>query len=99
MKLAYWALRVLLVILLAGFFVKNADPVTLRLYLGYQWNVPVALIMLLFFVGGVIVGLLVPLRTVLRLRRELAGFRSAQRRGSETDATPGAGIADLTGRP
>jgi lipopolysaccharide assembly protein A len=99
MKPIYWALRLFLVILLAGFFIKNADPITVRFYLGYQWDAPLALIMLLFFVAGVIIGLLVLIGTIFRLRRELAGFRRARRRGSQSELTAASGAADMTGGP
>lgn len=99
MKIFYWTLRLLLVILLAGFFIKNADPVNIRFYLGYEWTAPLALIMLLFFVVGVVMGLLVLFGSIFRLRRELAVFRRAQRRGLESDITPAPGATDLTSGP
>ena len=97
MKIFYWTLRLLLVILLAGFFIKNADPVNIRFYLGYEWTAPLALIMLLFFVVGVVVGLRVLFGSIFRLRRELAVFRRTQRRGLESDPTAVSGATDLTG--
>src|SRR6266446_2538748 len=99
MKSIYWALRLFLVILLAGFFIKNADPIIVRFYLGYQWNAPLALIMLLFFVAGVIIGLVVLSGTIFRLRRELAGLRRAQKRGLESELTAVSGATDMTGGP
>jgi putative membrane protein len=99
MKIIYWTVRLLLVILLAGFFIKNADPVNIRFYLGYEWTAPLALIMLLFFVMGVVMGLLVLFGSIFRLRRELAVFRRAQSRGLESDTTPVLGTTDLTSGP
>jgi uncharacterized integral membrane protein len=80
MKVIVWTLRVLLVILLTGFAIKNADPVTLRYYFDYEWHAPLVLILLVFFVIGAVLGLVVPLRTIFRLRRELSGIRRTQKR-------------------
>jgi lipopolysaccharide assembly protein A len=98
MKTIYWILRLVLVILLTGFFIKNADPVNIRFYLGYEWTAPLALIMLLFFVVGVVMGLLILFGSIFRLRRELAAFRRTQSRRLEADlTTPGA--PDLSSGP
>jgi putative membrane protein len=90
MKLIIWTLRLLLVILLTGFAIKNADPVTLRYYFDYEWHAPLVLILLVFFVIGAVLGLLVPLGTIFRLRRELNGIKRAQKR----DATESPGAAE-----
>jgi hypothetical protein len=48
---------------------------------------------------GVVMGLLVLVGSIFRLRRELAVFRRAQRRGLESDITPVPGATDLTSGP
>ena len=67
-----WLLWLLLLTLvLLGFAVKNSDTVALRYLLGWEWKAPLALMLFVFFVAGVIVGLLAGVGQVYRLRREL----------------------------
>jgi lipopolysaccharide assembly protein A len=72
MTVITWILRLLMVVLFTAFAIKNADIVTVKTFLGYQWQAPLALVLLAFFVGGVAIGLLGLLRTVFRLKREIS---------------------------
>jgi len=64
---------------------QNADPVTLRLFTLYSWEAPLAFVVLLAFASGVALGLLAGAIKVVRLKRELARTRRAQR---ETPTVP-----------
>ena len=48
MRYLGWVVKGFLFILLLGFAVKNSDVVTLTYYLGYQWQAPLVLIILMF---------------------------------------------------
>ena len=75
MRYLLWILRISLFLLLFGFALKNDEPTVLNYYLGYQWNAPLALILLVFFVMGVGVGLMAGFTTIFRLRREVSQLK------------------------
>jgi len=75
MRYLGWALKGVLFILLLGFAVKNSDVVTLTYYLGYQWQAPLVLIILMFFVVGAMVGVAACMGYLFRQRRELTRLR------------------------
>jgi len=75
MTVVTWIVRLLVVVLLTAFAIKNAEIVTLKTFLGYQWQTPLVLALLAFFVGGVVIGLLGLLGTVFRLKREIAQLK------------------------
>ena len=79
MRYVIWLLRALLFLVLLGLAVKNDQTVTLRYFLGYEWQTSLVVIMLLFFVAGAAVGMLAMLGTVLRQRREIAALKKELR--------------------
>jgi len=79
MRYLLWLIKFLLFVLLFGFAMHNADPVTLKFFLGYAWQAPLALVLLVFFVGGAALGLLAALGQVVKQRRELVGLRKELR--------------------
>jgi uncharacterized integral membrane protein len=83
MRILTWAILVALFILLLAFAAKNSDPVTLRFYFDLQWKAPLIALLLAFFVGGVVLGLLAMLSTWYALRREIARLRRSEISGRE----------------
>jgi uncharacterized integral membrane protein len=78
-----WALRFLIIVLLVWFAVKNAQEVELTGLPGQTMKAPLVFVLLVVFVGGVVIGLLAWIPTVVRQRRELARLqRTAERLGS-----------------
>lgn len=77
MQILIWIVRVVVVVLLMWFAVKNADPVTLRGYLDSTLTAPLALILLAFFGGGLLLGLLASLMSIFRLKREVRKLNRA----------------------
>lgn len=75
MRYLVWPLRALLFLLLLGFAVKNDQPVALRYFFGYEWQTSLIVILLCFFAGGVLVGVLAMLGNMFRQRRELAALK------------------------
>jgi lipopolysaccharide assembly protein A len=71
MKLVGRILAAILFVLFFGFALKNADEVTLRLFLDTELHTPLALLLLGFFVAGAILGILALTPTVFRQRRAL----------------------------
>lgn len=84
MRYLSWALRILLFLFLFGLALKNTNPVTVRFYLGSQWDSPLALVLLVAFAAGAAAGVAACLshayqqrREILELRRELRGKSTA----------------------
>ena len=68
-------LKTVLFIFLLGFAVKNSEVVTLRYYLGYEWSMPLILVILIFFAIGASLGVAASLTYLFRQRRELLSLR------------------------
>lgn len=79
MRYLFWTLRLLLFVLLFGFALKNSDPVTIHFYLGTQWEASLALVLLIFFGIGAVVGIFSCLSYVYRQRREILQLRKELR--------------------
>ena len=69
---------VLLFILFFGFALNNTETVTLRFFLGYEFPGPLVLMLLIFFIAGIVLGVFAMLPTLLRHRRDLSRFRKSQ---------------------
>jgi uncharacterized integral membrane protein len=68
-------LKIVLFVFLLGFAVKNSDVVTLHYFFGYEWQSPMALVILVAFAIGLMVGLLACSWRLLRSHRELRQLR------------------------
>ncbi|HEY8354848.1 MAG TPA: LapA family protein [Methylophilaceae bacterium] len=64
-------LLAVLCLLLFGFAIKNAEPVELQYYLGFRWQAPLSLMLLTSLLIGVVIGLLICLKPIISLRRQL----------------------------
>ena len=73
-----FALRSFLFLVLFLFALKNHEPVTLKFYFDLEWRAPLILLLLTFFVCGIVVGLAALLPGVMRRRREISALTSAQ---------------------
>jgi uncharacterized integral membrane protein len=79
-----WIIKAALFLLILSFALVNTDPVTVRYYLGYQWQAP--LVLLVAVCLGALVGLLVGLFHTLRLRRQVAALKRELRVQQSPDA-------------
>lgn len=75
MQYLLWIIKVALFLLILSFAIVNTDPVTVRYYLGYQWQAPLVLVLLVAICGGALVGILFGLFQTLRLRRQIAALK------------------------
>jgi lipopolysaccharide assembly protein A len=91
-----WIIRLLLVVLLMGFAFQNAEPVTLS-YFGYSWRAPLVLIILTFFVIGVIAGLLAISTTLYSQRQKITSLKRAAKKADT--ARSATGVSPTTGLP
>jgi lipopolysaccharide assembly protein A len=70
-----WILKLALLVLVIVFLVKNTDTVTVRYYLGSEWQAPLFLVLSIFFLAGVVLGVVASLAQVIRQRREIAALK------------------------
>lgn len=70
MRYLSWLFKIILFLLLLGFAVKNTETAVLRYYLGYEWQGPLVLILLVFFCTGAALGIVASLSYLFRQRRE-----------------------------
>jgi uncharacterized integral membrane protein len=75
-QIAAWLVKGVLFLLLLGLAIKNSEPVTLRYYLGVDWQAPMALVLFAFFVAGAVMGLLAMLAPWVRQRSEIRRLRA-----------------------
>lgn len=72
-----WFLRFIIFAFLVLFAVQNTAPVTLSLALDYYWQAPLVIVLLAFFGGGALLGVLSLVGTIFRQRREIARLKRA----------------------
>lgn len=85
MNLLMWIIRIALFLLILSFAILNTDPVTVRYYLGFQWETPLVVALLLAACLGALLGLLVGLFQALRLRRQISALKR-ELRAAQTPA-------------
>lgn len=70
-----WAIRAIIFVFLVVFATQNTDSANLRLLPGTVWQTPLVIALLVFFVGGVVVGALSLLGVIFRQRREISRLK------------------------
>lgn len=86
MKILVWGLRFAILLVLVWFSVKNAGLVTLNAY-PWSWEAPLVLIILAFFAGGVMLGLLASASSIWKLKREVKALNKALKARDNAAAT------------
>ena len=88
MRYLLWLLKLALFVLILSFAVKNTDTVSVRYYLGYEWQAPLMLVLLVFFCLGAAVGIVASLTHVFGQRREIVALkRELRAQGRAPDET------------
>jgi putative membrane protein len=75
MKIIFWIFKLALFFAALTFAVKNTDIVTVRYYLGAEWQTPLIFVILVVFCLGAAAGVIASLGHVIRLRREVSRLR------------------------
>ena len=70
-----WAVRLIIFSFLLLFAVRNTQPTMLRFVLDYVWEAPLVIILLAFFSGGAILGVLSMVGVIYRQRREITRLK------------------------
>jgi uncharacterized integral membrane protein len=74
MRILMWIFKFLLFVLVLTFAVMNTDTVTLRYFLGWEWQSPLIFVLLITFCAGIALGLTVGLGQILKQRREITAL-------------------------
>jgi len=75
MRAVLWGFRAFIFLFLLAFALKNTDQVSVRLFFDTAWQAPLIIIVLAFFAGGALLGVLSLLGTVFGLRREVSQLK------------------------
>ena len=65
----------LLFLIALGFAFENAEPITLRYYLGFAWQAPLSLTLLVAFVAGVGIALIACLSHITQQRKRIRALQ------------------------
>jgi lipopolysaccharide assembly protein A len=88
MQAFVWIIRLVIVLVLVWFAVKNAQPVTINGLPEQTWQAPLVFVLLVAFVAGMVIGLLAWIPRLVRQRREIARLRKAAAQQAAMPAPP-----------
>lgn len=80
MTLLTWLIRLIIFAFLLVFALNNAEPVTLNFLFDWSWQMPLVVLLLIFFVLGALTGLLSGLPAYWRKRREISRLKRENHR-------------------
>ena len=75
MRYLGWLIKLTLFGLVVVLLAKNVEPVTVRYYLGGEWQAPLFLVLSAAFLAGVLIGVSAGLAQIVRQRREIAALK------------------------
>ncbi|HKB73042.1 MAG TPA: LapA family protein [Burkholderiales bacterium] len=75
MRIVTWTIRLVLFLLLVALAAKNIEPVTLRFYFDLAWQMPLVVLLFVFFAAGALFGVLALVVPLMRQRREISLLR------------------------
>jgi uncharacterized integral membrane protein len=75
MKYFNWTFRFILFLWALSFALKNTDLVTVRYYLGLEWQAPLVFVLLVTFCLGAFAGVMASLTYVFRQKRLLSQLK------------------------
>lgn len=70
-----WAIRLIIFSFLVLFAIQNTEPVSLHLLLDQVWQAPLVIVLLGFFSGGAMLGVLSVVGVIFRQRREISRLK------------------------
>lgn len=100
MQFISWLIRIFLFVIALGFAITNTQTTELSFFMSpVTWKAPLVIILLAFFVAGVLMGLLAVVPTLYRNRREIARLRKEVALAVRAQATPAAAPSADTPAP
>lgn len=94
MRYIWLAAKTLVFLLLLAFAVNNRQVVEFRLLFNYGWDVPLIIVLFVFFALGAALGVMACYVRLYRLRRELQGARRELRALQDAPARSHPAIED-----
>lgn len=88
MRAVLWGCRIFIFLFLLAFALKNTEPVSVRFFFDAAWQAPLIIIVLAFFAGGAVLGLMALLGTVFGLRREISRLKREIAIAKQQQITP-----------
>jgi lipopolysaccharide assembly protein A len=88
MKFIAWLIRILVFVVLLLLALANTQLATLNFYLGRVWTAPLILIVLAFFVAGLVVGWLSATPSLFRHKLENGRLKRELKSARVTPAAP-----------
>jgi lipopolysaccharide assembly protein A len=95
MRFFFLLLKAFLFLLLFGFAFKNADDITVRYFLGLEWQAPLVLVLLVFVGLGIAGGVMASLSIIVRQRREILALKRELRSLPHAPAAPAMATAEF----
>jgi putative membrane protein len=95
MRYFLWLVKFALFVLVLSFAVKNTETVSVRYYLGLEWQAPLVLVLLTFFCLGVVIGIIASLGQVFRQRRQISALKSELRVQSQSGKASPDSVSDI----
>ncbi len=77
MRIVVWAVWLVLFVLFFGFALNNTAHTELHFFSGWTWQAPLIALLVAFFFGGVVSGMVAMLPTWLRLRLEIRRLKKS----------------------
>ncbi|HYA21117.1 MAG TPA: LapA family protein [Burkholderiales bacterium] len=71
MRYLSWLFKIILFVLLLGFAIKNTETTVIHYFLGYEWQAPLVLILLIFFCAGAAIGIMASFGYIFRQKRKM----------------------------
>lgn len=94
MRYVWLAVKIIIFLILLAFAVNNSQAVELKLLMGYVWELPLIMIILIFFTLGVAFGLAAIAVTMFRLRRDLQAAKRELRAAKQNPERSAPDIED-----
>jgi putative membrane protein len=89
MRYLAWFVKIAVFLVLFAFTLKNTATVPLYGLLDSHWEAPLVVYLLVFFLAGALLGVLVMLPPLMRVRRELSALRKqVKQRAVVTTSAP-----------
>ena len=70
-----WICRIFIFLFLLAFAMKNTEPVSIHFFFDASWQAPMIIVVLAFFFGGMMLGVLALLGRVFGLKREISHLK------------------------
>ena len=75
MRWIVWAIRLLIFVIVLAFAIKNTAPVRIQLFFGWEWDLPLVVLLLIVFIIGAMIGVVSTMGNIWRSSREISRLK------------------------